>query len=1081
MKKIFFQIIVFCSFQAYGQTDFSEIYESDSIISKGLSYHNNENYSEAIQWYDKIAKTDNQYIRAQYEKLLTFVTSKNEEEANKLFKVLYSSNQMDELPELYVLYGVFLSNQKKYEDSENAFLKAEKFIPNASYLNFNKAILHIRKEETQKAVDHLKKVVLYNPNHAAAQYFLGILAIEDGNVAIGSLALLAYLINNPMGDFANEAILILNKNFSKEYLTTSKIKFTDVDDDFSELDLILRNGLALHSKYPLQCEIDDVFTRQVQAILEYVSTHQVKNGFFENYYIPYLSAIFKEKYTEDFLYYALMSMEEQLGKKLTSQKKKIVKFSDEFIHKRLWDYYGSRMLEINGKLQKVTIWLKNGKPYFVGKNVDQYDGNYLVVSEHFQVLSKLNYKNGKLDGLQKYFHENGNIKEETYFVDDKKEGESRDYYPNGTLLSIERYQDDILNGTYESFTPTGYKNCTFLYKNGERDGKGFCYYPDGSVKNEEFYSVGKLDQVKRNYDQSGILTAEYHLKNGELHGETVEYFDSHKIKSKATYLDGKVQGSRFFYYTSGNVYTEEIFENGELVKYLEYYPNGKISTLSITNPKEKTITYIYHNTQGEPYFEEVFKDGLVFKAFQYKKGNSKPEEISFSKKPYVSYNLEGIKVMEGNIAKGKKQGAWHYFYNNGNIKIKDFFKDDISEGIKENYTQEGYLYSKYHQSNNEINGLYQTFHDAQILKQFYYQNGEQNGPFKVFYPNGRLSYEGFSKDDESHFKQFSYTQSGRLFTEMEYWYGFMIKSKYYNAEGGLDYELNYHNLNGKITLQKNKGLIVYHDQYTFGFRDGINTSNLKDGTLLSEINYKNGVQHGSFKTFFPNGKSNTITQYVSGLLHGNAFYHDLMGNLRFKCDYIYDEKSGLSQRIYQNNKVLCEFEEMNGYYHGRYTYYNLNGEIVAQVNYQSGTPISYQTLNSEGKLGSEINMEKNIEVISKYPNGVVACKIPFVNQLLDGKLEIYSKSGQLQYVSSYLKNNLHGERTEYYDNGKIYKKENFINELFDGLQTYYEIDGKLALEVSYKFDEYHGDFKIYKNGVLTKTIQYDSDEIISIK
>ena len=91
---------------------------------------------------------------------------------------------------------------------------------------------------------------------------------------------MTFLAKEPTGESAVKAVLSLNKNLSKEYLETPKLKYSDGGDDFSELETILRNQLPLNKKYKLKSEIDDVVTRQVQAIIEYATTHTVKNGFF---------------------------------------------------------------------------------------------------------------------------------------------------------------------------------------------------------------------------------------------------------------------------------------------------------------------------------------------------------------------------------------------------------------------------------------------------------------------------------------------------------------------------------------------------------------------------------------------------------------------------------------------------------------------------------------------------------------------------------------------------------------------------------------------------------------------------------
>lgn len=91
----------------------------------------------------------------------------------------------------------------------------------------------------------------------------------------------------------------------------------------------------------------------------------MQNGFFETTYIPFLKDIVQKKQFEGFSYYILLGMEEKIGKKLTSQKKTITSFYDNYLLKDFWANYGKRKLEHFGKEEEVIITYKNNIPAYV--------------------------------------------------------------------------------------------------------------------------------------------------------------------------------------------------------------------------------------------------------------------------------------------------------------------------------------------------------------------------------------------------------------------------------------------------------------------------------------------------------------------------------------------------------------------------------------------------------------------------------------------------------------------------------------------------------------------------------------------
>src|SRR5690606_8919737 len=155
----------------------------------------------------------------------------------------------------------------------------ETIIPDATGLLYNMAIMYIRKQEVQKAVDYLKKVVTNNPNHASSHYILGILAYENGKVVEGSLAMLGYLSNFPTGRFAYEALKSLNITMQQHYLTSTEVVFSDKGDDFPHRESILTIQLPLRSTDKFIVFIDDISMGQILAIAVFTFPRELKDAF----------------------------------------------------------------------------------------------------------------------------------------------------------------------------------------------------------------------------------------------------------------------------------------------------------------------------------------------------------------------------------------------------------------------------------------------------------------------------------------------------------------------------------------------------------------------------------------------------------------------------------------------------------------------------------------------------------------------------------------------------------------------------------------------------------------------------------
>ena len=123
MKSIFTLLLSLVIATAYAQKDYSFVYQTDSILKKGVQLHEQKKYDDAIKEFNRIAKTDPKYLVAQYEKALSLSqTDKPEELSSHLEKF---HGRMPEYPGLYIIYGTFLSDEKKYVEAEKVFKEGE--------------------------------------------------------------------------------------------------------------------------------------------------------------------------------------------------------------------------------------------------------------------------------------------------------------------------------------------------------------------------------------------------------------------------------------------------------------------------------------------------------------------------------------------------------------------------------------------------------------------------------------------------------------------------------------------------------------------------------------------------------------------------------------------------------------------------------------------------------------------------------------------------------------------------------------------------------------------------------------------
>ena len=139
---------------------------------------------------------------------------------------------------------------------------------------------------------------------------------------------------------------------------------------------------------------------------------------------------------------------------------------------------------------------RNGK----GKEYNEY-GQLIFEGEYL-----FNKKwNGKLYDIET--NNSYEIKDGSYI--------KKKYYENGKLKSEEEYFDEKLNGKYKEYYENSELKFEGEYLNGKRNGKYKEYYENGKLKSEGEYIDKKLNRKFKEYYENGELKFEGEYLNGK--------------------------------------------------------------------------------------------------------------------------------------------------------------------------------------------------------------------------------------------------------------------------------------------------------------------------------------------------------------------------------------------------------------------------------------------------------------------------------------------------------------------------------------------------------------------------------------
>jgi len=156
------------------------------------------------------------------------------------------------------------------------------------------------------------------------------------------------------------------------------------------------------------------------------------------------------------------------------------------------------LLFTSNSLLTAEMLCKDSKPYTVKDNAQQSmyenclrNGMTYWYKDDGSIKSKVNFTNGKENGLYTSYHTNGKEKIVVHYVDAQKDGIQKIYYNNGVLGSQVTYAMGRREGVMTDWDAEGYKSAEVFYKNNYKVGLKKYYDHKGNVIRTETYKMDR--------------------------------------------------------------------------------------------------------------------------------------------------------------------------------------------------------------------------------------------------------------------------------------------------------------------------------------------------------------------------------------------------------------------------------------------------------------------------------------------------------------------------------------------------------------------------------------------------------------
>ena len=455
------------------------------------------------------------------------------------------------------------------------------------------------------------------------------------------------------------------------------------------------------------------------------------------------------------------------------------------------NYYKNGNLKIEGNrkdFQLDSVWKFYSEKGKITKSVNYLEGKKngftLSFDTNEHVITKENFVNDIKQGNSFVYYKSGKTKQLTPYVKGKPDGYAYEYSEDSLIISIMKYQGGIL----ASVDRLNRKD-----ENGKKQGIFKEFYEDGKLKEEKKYKDDVIDGYVKTYDKKGNLSSTEKFSNGKIVKNAPElakldvykdYYDDGTMKYEGGYINGMPVGTHYHYKqkymcdslpvarddTSDVMIKKYVCRNRAVPDSAMTFLEGiKTDYGAVDSMRNKVGIWTEYHNSGEFRGKGLYANDKRIGEWIFYYPNKQVEQKGKYDK------------------KGRAQGVWKWFYENGALMREENYIDNKREGAMTEFTEDGKIITKGEFIDDMQEGLwiYETPEYKEIGK---YVNDKPDSLWKRYYmPKEKLRYEGnFLNGDEDGIHTWYY-ENGKKSTQGLYSGGMRQKDwKFFD-----EYNINY--------------------------------------------------------------------------------------------------------------------------------------------------------------------------------------------------------------------------------------------------------------------------------------------------
>ena len=221
------------------------------------------------------------------------------------------------------------------------------------------------------------------------------------------------------------------------------------------------------------------------------------------------------------------------------------------------------------------VWPDGKMKYSCAYKDGKKDGPELAFYEDGSKRLAAQYKMNNKEGQAQEWWPGGQMKSMMTFLNGKPQGEAKGWHKNGKPARVEKYEGGVKAGKSEGWWEDGKQADQTTFANGKPQGWKIKWHRNGQTNSMVFFSKGVKQGPSTTWYDNGQRGQFVSFANGQPNGDMIEWHRNGQQMTLEKWVNGKQHGAGAGWYADGKVKWQGMWQNGERHgQFIGYYSNG---------------------------------------------------------------------------------------------------------------------------------------------------------------------------------------------------------------------------------------------------------------------------------------------------------------------------------------------------------------------------------------------------------------------------------------------------------------------------------------------------------------------------